>query len=208
MRPSIVLLVKGRYTKPRIENGLCKAHRFQPKPYVGFRFATNQSGISQEQLDIALGDLRAQLRADMEKAENGLRTEMEKDSENWGPERIKNVASQVLLFALGDQPRKQRPTVYARFAPIADSREFKDLAFRMFCYREKRLQLAQQFDIAIYTRNQTVHLSNTKDLEDAVNGTLELLNRRTNLKAKYPVEFRVLNNFRHFKAVFPHNFGP
>jgi hypothetical protein len=127
---------------------------------------------------------------------------MDKDSETWGAVRDKNFASQVLLFAPGDQPRKQRSKVYAWFVYIATSREFEDLAYLLLTSRRNVLQLAKQFDMVISSRNKTVHFANTKDLEFAVIETLDLLSRRKTFKAKYPVEFCVLNFFQHSKAVY------
>jgi hypothetical protein len=59
--PSIALLAKGGYRKPRAENGPCNAFKFQPKPTVGFGMTTNQPGISQEHLDLALKNLAEKL---------------------------------------------------------------------------------------------------------------------------------------------------
>ena len=213
--PSIFLrVVKSRNTKPMLENGPCKALRFQPKPSVEFGFATNQPGVSQAQLNAVVKKLNAAVKARnaAEKAwnaaEKALRAEMDKDSEIWGAERVKNVATQVLLFALGDQPRKLCSKVHARFVHIATTHEFQDLAYRLLMSRGNALKLAKQFDLVISTSKKTVHFTNTQDLEYAVIETLDLFERRKTLKAKYPDEFSVLKNFGHFKTVYPSRFGP
>jgi hypothetical protein len=184
-----------------LANGPCKllvsANAFRrvwlcDKPAVNILTAT---------FDTALINLTAALTEEQIATEIAHRAEMDKDSETWGTVRVTNFASEVLLFALGDQTRKQSSTVYARFVRIATSCKFQDLAYLLLTSLWTTLQSAMQFDMVKSSKNKTLHFASIKDLEDAVIETLDLLNQRTTLKAKYPVEIRMLNNFRHFKAV-------
>ncbi|KAJ3028456.1 hypothetical protein HDV00_010379 [Rhizophlyctis rosea] len=138
-----------------------------------------------------------------------LQTTVDADAMLYGRAFLRNGASEILLFALGRQPRPPYSTNY--FATLANdgSAELSAVVAtlnQILVAPTTETGLAGILDDVIERRNGfygTIHYSNRQDLEtNALVPARNLLTRHTQLRTSCPREFLVVDNYETFQSAF------
>ncbi len=150
----------------------------------------------EEKFDAELQDVRDDLR-DVKNELRGL----QQDSVLWATLYLRNVASEALLFAYGDQPNPQGPT--HRFQNLANNSDPKlTLYASSLAFSPDPVALGPILDGIINRRNSTVHFRDAQGLREGVHNVEGLLARHPDLRKRCQYEVMVIDSFDDLTAAF------
>ncbi|KAI8585206.1 hypothetical protein BDZ88DRAFT_442580 [Geranomyces variabilis] len=141
----------------------------------------------------------------------GLRKDMEEDAKVFRCNFLENTATQILLFAIGEQPQSQSVATYywscsKRNFPERFPEKFTDLTSAINAVNPVAVEenaLAGVFDKIITRCNCTLHFVDRESLEkDAVNVAQDLLSRHPVLRDTCHQESFVVDSYKKIKAAF------
>ncbi len=118
----------------------------------------------------------------------------------WGSESLQNVASQLLLFWVNDQPQKhaKKSKPKPRFTKLFKSKipAFVDLAAEL---GEDAAGFANALDGVIGKRNKSIHFPSWTVLKGKVQQIQGLLEDCSGLEKAYPMEAGIIHNYSIYK---------
>ncbi len=134
-----------------------------------------------------------------------LKDRTEEGEMMWGKIFVENVSSQVLLVAAGKQPdRRAKEPKYFRHMTPTHREQFTKLNAK---YGFETIQdFSAAMDASILKRNNAVHYSRVRDLEEDVLRAKRLFERNARLKADCMIPFKTIVNFPRWKEEFASNF--
>ncbi|KAI9095780.1 hypothetical protein DFS34DRAFT_162347 [Phlyctochytrium arcticum] len=119
---------------------------------------------------------------------------------------LRNAASEILLFALGRQPRPPHSTNYFTVLASEGSTQLSSVVTSLnqtLVAPTTEAGLAGILDDVSERRNGTIHYSNRQDLEtSALLPARDLLSRHTQLRVACPREVLVVDNYEIFRSAF------
>jgi len=168
----------------------------------GSKIAQQSTQIAQQDIRIGNQDTRI---ADLENTAAENEERFEQVVNLLAPEQISNLATQILLFFLRNQPFDLTGPSVGHFGGLKGARH------RQFHYQfdgqqdgsgivRRTEEWTARFDSLIRTRNMNIHFRDWDALERKVVNVRKFLLRHPHLKAMQEDEVFVINNFEKFRS--------
>ena len=125
------------------------------------------------------------------------------DSLLWATLYLRNVASEALLFAYGDQPQPEHQGHSHRFLNLANNNDNKLATYASTLpLNPDPVRLGQRLDGIITRRNSSVHFKDLQGLQQGVQEVQGLLARHPNLRKRCQDEVIVIDSFAELQSAF------
>ncbi len=129
-------------------------------------------------------------------------TDLQADAVLFGEPFVKNVATQALLFAVGQQPKSPPPPRYCTSVKAGRDKRLTSFVQELDQPGITDGVFATMADDIICNRNNTVHFASVQDLDSEILKCINLFARHKELERSCRKEYIILNNYSLLKREF------